>query len=83
MVARQDHDCHSRFGEEASGRIEYRRTQLVILERVPGQQSNIGSQRSGRSQHGVKPRGTAAVVYMNIGAMYQGQLAPHPNPLPA
>ena len=69
VIAGQYHNRHIRLGEEPGGAVENSGAQLIALERVAGQQNEVGPERSGSRQHRSQPRSAPALVNMDIGAM--------------
>src|SRR5262249_1809323 len=83
VVPRKDHNRDAGFAEQSPDSVEDGQAQLIVLEGVPGQQNDIGSQRSGLRQYGTQARRaaptvesrTAILVDIQIGAVDERRLA--------
>jgi hypothetical protein len=51
VVAGQDHHRDAGIGQQAAGAIEHRDGDAVVVERVAGEQDNVGSGGAGDLEH--------------------------------
>jgi hypothetical protein len=52
MVTRQDNHLHARIRDQAAGALDRRSRNTVIVERISGEQDDIGAMCTCRSQYG-------------------------------
>ncbi len=62
MVAGKDHDGHAGIGQQPPGAVDHRRRDAVVVERVAGEQHDIGLAVACAGQHGGQAGGAVAVM---------------------
>ena len=77
VIAGQDHDRQTGIGEQHAGAVDRRRRDLMVVERVAGQDHDTGAEIARLLQHAAQPgravaamhRSDAVIIDMEIGGM--------------
>ena len=82
VVAGQDHHGDAGVGQQAAGAVEHRGGDAVVVERVAGEQDDVGAGGAGDGEHGGEAGGAvvvlggrgALVIDVQVGAVDDGHL---------
>ena len=62
VVARQDHHGDAGIGQQAAGAVEHGGGDAVVVERVAGEQDDVGAGGTGDGKHGGEAGGAVVVL---------------------